>query len=359
MNMRTRCCVALVPLLAGGMPSLSEAQIQVSVRAEYPAEALFITDLTPSGRSSTVDVLGVTLVNPGSRAETVELELSVFKETPSRSAIFSGTTAAFSLAPGVRSLTSSDLFTRGKDVSITDYSIGESAEYLRDLVGQTGRLPAGNYLFVVEVRRPQGVVLGRGDLRWQLSNPTRVELVAPGTPLGLDPATVNTSGLRFVWTTDAATAQSLYTIRVVKTDGAVSGEEAMQGQAAWESTLSGTSALYPASASALRLEPGATYAWQVTREVRSSFGVELIQSPIYWFRAGGSGDRTASASADDAFALRLAELLKTVGLRNELAGYRPVRARLADGSTISLESLQEVLSAIAGGDMSLVSIRVR
>lgn len=354
------CRVVLLLLAAvGGMPLLANAQVQVSVRSSYATEALFISDITPAGRTSSVDVFEVSLVNSSGRAETVELAITFVKEQPTSTALFTGTTSAFTLPPGAISLGSADFFTTGKDVSITDYSVGSDVEQLRDLVTQTGRLPAGDYVISVEVRRPQGVLLGSGELRWRLTNPSRVELVAPGNALGMAPAAINTSGLRFVWSSDGGTLQSLYTIRVVKAEGVVSGEEAMQGHPAWEATVTGTSALYPASADAQRLEPGATYAWQVTREVRSSFGVELIQSPIYWFRAGGSGERTAAATADDAFKMRLAELLKTVGLSKELAGFRPVSARLADGSTISLESLQEVLAAMAAGDVALVSIRVR
>ncbi len=354
-RLRAAAFIALA-FAAGAKRGYSQVQVSVAVR---PAEAIFVSDLTPTGANAAADLFTVTLVKASSGTESVQLQLTVIRELPARAEVFSGTTNTFALAETARRISSNDLFSHGRDVSITDYSIAEDGNELRDQIAQTGRVPSGTYVFVVEVRRPLGVLLGRGEGRVRIGNPSRVLLLSPGTPLGVTPPTVNTTALRFIWSTDGAVAQSLYNLRVVRTDGAVSPEEAMQGRAAWETTTTASSELYPASAVAERLEPGASYAWQVTREVRTSGGVEVIQSPIYWFRAGGSGERTASATADDGFSLRLVELLKSLGLSDDVAGFRPVSARLSDGRTISLESLQEVLAAIGSGEIPLLSIRIR
>jgi len=167
----------------------------------------------------------------------------------------SGRTEIARLLFGIDRPSKGKTWLNGRDVSITDYSIAEDGNELRDQIAQTGRVPSGTYVFVVEVRRPLGVLLGRGEGRVQIGNPSRVLLLSPGTPLGVTPPTVNTTALRFIWTTDGAVAQSLYSLRVVRTDGAVSPEEAMQGRAVWQATTTASSELYPASAVAERLEP--------------------------------------------------------------------------------------------------------
>ena len=142
----------------------------------------------------------------------------------------------------------------------------------------------------------------------------------------------------------------------VKVNGAGSAVEALQaGYPAWAATVAGTSAFYPASVEALRLEPGATYAWQVTREVRSSGGTELVESPIYWFRVGGAGPPGATAGA---LALRFAALLRALGLTG-LDGFTPVGATLEDGRPLPLDKLEELLTAIVAGEVAVLSVRVR
>jgi hypothetical protein len=162
-----------------------------------------------------------------------------------------------------------------------------------------------------------------------------------------------------MWSTDAQAPGALYRLRVVRVDGASSAEEAIQGNASWETLTPATTEFYPASSAALRLEPGAVYAWQVTREVRSSSGVERVKSPVFWFRVGGPGNQFAGGGIDESVRLRILEMLRKLGLGSELQGFRPVRATLADGRILSFETLEELIAAIASGQITLVSLRVR
>ncbi|MGQ0815667.1 MAG: hypothetical protein ACT4O1_14625 [Gemmatimonadota bacterium] len=358
-NQRRYRASLLLLIAMAVVPLRAHAQVQVTVRTLYAPEAIYISNLAPSNNSQPTDLFDVTLVAPPGTAEAAQMTLSVSRERPNPAEIFSGTTNTFTLQAGARHLTSGDLFSSGRDVSITEYTIAGEAERLRDQVGHTGRLPAGTYVFALEVRRPTGVLLGSGQARLEIANPTGLTLLAPGVLTGMTPPIVNPTALRFIWSPDGSSSGAFYNLRVVKTDGAQSGEEAMQGQVSWETNTGATSELYPASAAALRLEPGATYAWQVTREVRSSGGSELIRSPIYWFKVENTGERTSVASGEDSFATRLTELLKGLGLGSEIAQFKPVSAQLSDGRTITLQSLEEVLAAIAAGDLSLVSVRIR
>ena len=91
-----------------------------------------------------------------------------------------------------------------------------------------------------------------------------------------------------------------------------------------------------------------------TRELRSSGGTELVESPVYWFRVGGPGGPAAAG----ALALRFAALLRALGL-SELDGFTPVGATLQDGRVLPLDKLEELLAAIQAGEVAVLSAQVR
>ncbi|HET7231651.1 MAG TPA: hypothetical protein VFJ16_16695 [Longimicrobium sp.] len=330
------------------------AQVQVSLRPATTPDAFFVADFLPGSTGARPDLVGITLV-PDRVGQTISLELVVARESPSPAEIFRGTTDPFVLNQPVRHLTSRDLASKGRDVSITDFTVNDEA--LNGSAGRSGRLPAGTYVFRITVRNERGDPVDNDEVRLTFTSPTRVELLSPGGPADAAPPEVPGPTPRFLWSADGEAPGTRYRLRVVKVDaGAGSAVEALQaGFPAWEATVAGTSAFYPASAAALRLEPGATYAWQVSREVRTSGGTELVESPIYWFRVGGPG---APGSLSGGLALRWAALLRALGL-TELDGFTPVGATLEDGRPLSLDKLEELLAAIQAGEISVLSVRVR
>ncbi|HEX2076466.1 MAG TPA: hypothetical protein VHG08_02120 [Longimicrobium sp.] len=333
------------------------AQVQVTLRPLAPVEAIFIADLLPGGSGLRSDLLGITLVNPEGQPRTLEMELTVARQDPSPLLeIFRGTTDPFVLREPVRHLTTRDLVAAGGDFAITDYAVNDAA--LDDEALRSGRLPEGTYLFTVAVRSAEGTVLDRDELRITVSYASRVDLLSPGAPAdaGAPPAVPGPTP-RFLWSADGESAAARYRLRVVQVDGAASAVEAMQaGFPVWETVTSATSALYPASVQALRLEPGATYAWQVTRELGTSGADEPVESPIWWFRVDGAG---APGAAGGALELQFAALLRALGLSGELEGFTPVSATLEDGRVLPLTTLEELLAAIAAGELAVLSVRVR
>lgn len=352
-----RTFVRALPALlmaAGGVclaPASGSAQVQVSIRRLAAVEAIYLADLLPGSAGARPDLLGITLVSPG--AGSVVLEVAVARENPSPVEIFRGTTDPFALAAGVRHLTARDLATDGGDFAITDYTVNDDV-----LTGpglQSGRLPAGTYVFTVTARAPQGGELDADELRITLGSASRVDLLTPGVAADAGaPPRVPGPTPRFLWSADGESSAARYRLRVVRVDGEGSAVEAVQaGFPVWETVTSATSALYPASAQAIPLEAGGTYAWQVTREVGTSGGDEPVESPIYWFRIDGMG-ATADA-ADPAFAV----LLRALGLSPGLDGFTPVGARLSDGRVIPPAELEALLAAIAAGEIPLLSVRVQ
>lgn len=352
----------LAPCVLGALLAAApaSAQVRVSMQWLYPVETLFVSDFAPYGTGQQPDFLSVNLQN-GAGEQTIVLEVSVAQEHPLAQLVFRGSTAPFVLREPLRRVTNRDLASEGRDVSIEDYEIGDDT----DRITETGRFPSGRYVFAARVLTPQGIELDRSEVRVDLVNPTRVELLTPGTPFGDPPPVVATPSPRFQWTPDEGlvAAGAEYRLRVVPVNGAASPEEAIQGFAAWEATTSATSALYPGSVTALPLQPGGTYAWQVIRRVRTSGGSEDIASEIYWFRmadatagggAAGPGD-AASIPAD----LLLRQLAERLGMGDDLEGFRPTGQILVDGEPVSTEGLEALIRAILAGEISVHSITVR
>lgn len=357
---------------AGGLalaPAPAAAQVQVTVRRLAPVEAIYLADLLPGRAGARLDLLGITLLatdgpDVGGRASVhaggqtagsgaLVLEVSVAREEPAPAEIFRGTTDPFVLQESVRHLTLRDLTTEGGPFAVTDHTVND--DLLEEAGLRSGRLPAGTYVFTVVARAAEGGALDEDALRITLGATSRVELVAPGAPADAGaPPLVPGPTPRFLWSADGEAAGARYRLRVVPVDGEGSPVEAVQAAfPVWEAVTTATSAFYPASAQAIRLEPGRTYAWQVTREVASSGGDEIVESPIYWFRVAGTGAPAAAADA------RFALLLRALGLSPELDGFTPTGARLEDGRAIPLPELEALLAAIASGEIPVLSVRVQ
>jgi hypothetical protein len=339
---------ALLAGSAGWNPPGASAQVQLSLRLLAPAEAMYVSDLLPGSATVRPDLLGITLVSQG-EARPVVLELAVARESPAPVQIFRGTTDPFVIEGPVRHLTSRDL-AAGGEFAITDHEV--SADAADDL--GSGRFPAGTYVFTVTLRSPEGAVLDSDEVRLTLGSASRVDLISPGVPSDAGaPPIVPGPTPRFLWSADGEANPARFRLRVVRVEGDQSAVEAMQsGFPVWETVTSATSALYPASAQALRLEPGAIYAWQVTRAVATSGGDEPIESAIHWFRVDGAG----GTGAVDA---QFAALLRALGLSPELDGFTPVGATLEDGRVLPLQVLEELLAAIAAGEIAVLSVRPR
>ena len=324
--MATAGRVALIALSAALLvPPGADGQVRVTVQWLYPIKTLYLADLSPYSGGRQPDFLAIHLLN-GASQQLVVLEVTLRRERPTASDVFTGSTDPFPLTGTSRRIINRDLACEECDVGIEHAEVSNEFE---DLVAQSGRFPAGSYVVVVRVLTPQGLELDRGEVRIQLVNQTRVEPVSPGRPFGETPQIVTTPNPRFLWSADAGVVSGggTYRIRVVPVDGAASAEDAVEGFASWEATTNAPTALYPGSVSAIPLRPGETYAWQVVREIRSSSGTELLESSIYWFRMadarGGAGQGVSGGEV--ALANQLRRLAALLGLP-DLAGFRPDRA---------------------------------
>jgi hypothetical protein len=359
--------MALLTLAAAPAARAQVAQVGVAVQLLYTMESVFAADFAPYGGGQQPDFLSITLQNGSTLSQSVVLEVVIRQERPRASELFRGTTNPFVLGPGTRRITNRDLANDSPNnpYLIENYDISSDASDITDQVTQTGRFPAGTYVFQISALRPlTNTLLGRGEVRLELVNPSRVELVSPGTPFGETPELVQSTTPRFQWAADHAlsTSGGSFRIVVVPADGAASPEEAMQAFPSWDTRTRETTALYPGAVSAIPLEPGKTYAWQVTRELLTSSGSVFVESPIYWFKVAGAADRGgpgAPAGADLGAALQLETLGSALGLGLQLEGFRPTGQMLVDGQLVSFENLEALLRAILAGTVTVHSITVR
>jgi hypothetical protein len=361
--MRGRTFVTLGTLAIGGIAwtAAADAQVRVGLNWLQPAEVMFVSDFNPFSAGRQPDLMGIMLQNGSPSGQNVVMELTISMMEPQATMIFRGRTDVFLLDQPVRNLTNRDMATPGRDVSIRDFEVGRRAEQMGERMLETGRFPAGLYRFELEVRTPQGIVLDRAELLRELTNPTRVELIAPGRPFGDAPPVVTSPSPRFLWGTDGDQflGGAEYRIRVVAVEDDASPESAMQGFASWDALVNATTALYPGSSDAIRLEAGGVYAWQVTRRVRTSGGIEDLESPIYWFRMAGPQGVVAGSGAQALLTRQIRQLGGMMGLEREVSDFEASGPYFLDGRPISVEDLQLLLQAVLDGDAPLSSIIVR
>jgi hypothetical protein len=358
-----RTFVALGTLVLGTAATTvpANAQVRVSLNWLQPAEVMFVSDFNPFSAGRQPDLMGIMLQNGSTSGQNVLMELTISMMEPQAVIVFRGRTDVFLLDQPVRNLTNRDMATPGRDVGIRDFEAGRRAEEMGERMLETGRFPAGLYRFELEVRTPQGIVLDRAELLRELTNPSRVELIAPGRPFGESPPVVTSPSPRFLWGADGDQflGGAEYRIRVVAVDDDASPEAALQGFASWDALVTATTALYPGSSDAIRLEAGGLYAWQVTRQVRTSAGIEELESPIYWFRMAGTRGVVAGSGTQAILARQLRQLAGMMGLEEEISDFDPTGPYLLDGRPISLEDLHFLLQSVLDGDTPLSSIIVR
>ena len=356
---------ALALALVAGAPQ-AEGQI-ISATWLYPVESINFSDFDPFSPGQQPDLFSLDIV--GGAGESRALWIRVSMVRPNNVTIFTGWSNAVMLSGAATRLTNRQLASTSHPFAIKNQEDFDVAELYDGLTG-TGRFPAGTYRFefrLCENPTPDSCEIFTGTsavLVRDLANPTRVDLLGPGRPFGEPPPVVASPSPRFLWTTDSGLIGGIgeYRLRVARLDDAGSGEEAIRGFAVWETVTNQTSAVYPGSAQAVPLAAGAAYVWQVTRQVRTSGGVELLESPIYWFRmsaAVAGGGQAGGSGVDESPSRQISQLAELLGLGQQLEGVDPQGTVLVDGVPTSLEALQDLLRRIISGEATVQSITVR
>ncbi|MCK4772345.1 MAG: hypothetical protein KAT18_05440 [Candidatus Latescibacteria bacterium] len=273
----------------------------------------------------------------------------------------------FTLEPQGLQINNRDLSQEGQKYSIDTGKSGydeTTAEALQDIILQTGLLPSGNYKFEIQVLdvTDQPILSAYTEHTIFVSNPTRVDLVGPGTEFGGALPVIATNTPQFFWSTDAIASGLHYKfrIRVVKVEGAASAEEAMQGFAVWEKFVENqTTEIYPSSVEAIALEAGETYAWQVERLVETSSGTHEIWSEIFWFRLEDPTAGIIGAGIEEEVSQMVDQIQDLQGVAGELEGYQPTGQVLVDGKPMDLNALRNLLEQVLSGQIQIITIIIR
>jgi hypothetical protein len=219
------------------VPSKLCAQINVSLQQP------------PPNQLKVADLWRVTLINTSRQTYTVYLQ-GTAKEA-SAGPIVDAQTATFTLPPGTKIVT-------GQNVS--PIKVNSSNGRYKNVLLQTGTVPAGNYTICVTVRAVgNGEELGNDCIEQKVENASMV-LINPS-----DESTVEEDLPIFIWTsTPPLGTGATYSLKIVELLGNQSAIAAMQSNSAvhTQTDIHTTTLQYPISAS--KLIPGRNYAWAVT-----------------------------------------------------------------------------------------------
>ena len=232
---RGACIAAIIILL---ILRTTSVQAQVSVQLQQP----------PPNQLKVADLWRVTLINTTRQSYTVYLEGTAKEATAGQ--VVDAQSAAFVLGPGTKIVT-------GQMVS--PIKVNSSNSRYKNILLQTGTVPAGDYTICVTVKTKDGEELGNDCIEQHVANASLV-LIAPS-----DEATVEEDLPMFLWTsTPPLGSSATYALKLVELLGNQTPTAALQSNSAFyqQQSIHTTTLQYPISAP--KLIPGRSYAWQIT-----------------------------------------------------------------------------------------------
>lgn len=284
-------------------------------------------------------------------------------------------------------------YTDGRPVPISIDRFEQDIEKLKSVIFQTGKLPAGSYVFRLNIANEAGAILKSQTQEVIVSNPTSLELIAPGGSLeeNIEIATTfpqfQWESIDFMWSNRNCPSCG-YGIRVAEFDPArhSSIEEALHDKANLPypdnggyyqlpsnrvSTQTGldlysaaTTFQYPLT-QAKPLEAGKTYVWQIRKTYPTTSGPETVESNIYAFKIKSvSTQSTPFARAPVEQYLTLLSQMLPPDLYNrlftgELNGFSPTGVVLLNGTqNLTYEQLSQLVAQFLAGQLTIKSVTV-
>lgn len=227
-------------------------------------------------------------------------------------------------------------------------------EDISEAIEETGRLPDGTYVFTISAyAEGSSVSCDQEVVTVKIISPISISLITPGNPIGLGPAPISDSYPNFIWFSNLFE----YTIKVFEIDGEYTTPEEIELlDPYFEDLCTITSYLYPTDAPDLMI--GRTYAWQVSADVLTPVGEEgSYKSIIYSFLISTDQED----EMNNQILINFLEQLSIEGLEELIAlinsGYN-LKNIYWQGSTISMDELNDILEQIANGDLIIENISV-
>jgi hypothetical protein len=240
-----------------------------------------------------------------------------------------------------------------------DYD-AEAVQELNDTILRTGRLPSGTYTFTVivsDVQRPNVQASDRETI--QISNPTTLDLIFPGAPVGGSECFAQFGLLpQFKW--DSNADRFLITVcEAMPTNSSpedvMQNEPRLQRLVQRDSDFFGSpSFIYPPGG--LPLEYGKTYYWQVQAMIDAPSGEVRLPSEIWCFQISAIGDPGAEIMLQQLLSLLNSgdfEALFREG--GPLHGFRLTGAAALNGRRMNLT---ELITFLRSRSVRVVSTQV-
>jgi hypothetical protein len=317
------------------------------------AQILRISDFNITGSGSVSRLFNLTIMNTGAPTQVL-LRFRLTSDRFPGIVIVDATSQRFDIPTGSRLLTYQEL-TSGGIINFDD----ESLQELTDTILQIGRLPIGIYTFTVTAEDQRQNLQVSDSQQIVVSNPTTLELISPGAPVGGNECFVQFGPLpQFKW--DSSADQFLITVcEALPTNS--SPEEVMQNEPRLQRMVQrnidffgSPSFMYPSGG--LPLEFGKTYYWQIHAIIGSASGEVRLPSEIWCFQISALGNPGGDLLLQQLFSLlnsnEFAALFSDGG---PLHGFKPTGEVMLNGRRMDLSQL---LAFLRSQTVKTVSMQV-
>jgi hypothetical protein len=243
----------------------------------------------------------------------------------------------------------------GEEVKFDKGETQSPTSQFEDEVLQSGKLPRGNYKFVVGFLYNSGADESNAPPQiLNINNPTFIRPVTPGTTTGSQFMEIlYTQFPTFQFETDfdpTFTSREPFRVQIFKKlEQHSSVDEALTSTPHYDEFLFETVFPYPAAA-ALPLDPG-VYVWRVQLEMITSSGTEVMESPVFAFRI--EDPNNLGQFANEGLQADLLQILvdlfgeKGKEIARSLSDYNLLAIRL-NGEKITREQFYKIIEGYEG-----------
>jgi hypothetical protein len=232
-------------------------------------------------------------------------------------------------------------------------NIKTPTEDFENELAQSGKLPKGNYRFIVKfVYSITNVEIAAPERVIYIHNPTYINPITPGTPSGSDLIElVYTPFPTFQFESDFNPVYAIgepFRVQIFKKleqHGSI--DEVLTSTPHFDAYVAETVFPYPAAAT-LPLDPG-IYVWRVQLNLTTSSGTEIIESPVSVFRVEDPSKIGSSEGVMDEILRILKDLLgeRGVAIAQSLNDYNLIAIRV-NGETITTRQFYDLLEGYQG-----------
>ncbi len=363
----------LFSLVLFNHPFAQVDQLSIDLHLFNPnAQVFYVGDLGFTGFGSVPNIFTITLQNNGTQPVRVQIH---FYMRLNQATIADAYSNEFMLPPGTFSFTSSELNTGsvnigGTQVEVQNYNISfDQIENLENQILATGRLPAGQYEFFVELipiddsgsPLPPIPDPNNNDNIMTITNPTTLEPLYPGTRVTQNTLLeVPTPFPYFMWQSDAY----LFNLFVFEK---YPSDESVQDVLSHEPVLHiegypNQIYQYPTDPSPQEyfdnngnrvgqsvvirmLEPGKIYYWYVQAIIFTGSGQQTLDSDVYQFKVADTEQSSINSQ------MILNYLQQILGRRYEevmqqLTNFSPTGNILLNGTPVEIDALMNLINKL-------------